>query len=111
MARVVLAGVELIFFIVPSLGQTFVLFWISVEDTVDNPGMCLLLLSSTYTESRPFLVPPHQQGGWGYTRADPSIPKRDIPCHTVSCSAYKAEERRRKGGTLGMKVFIFPSQC
>jgi len=38
---------------------------------VHDTGMFSLLLSSAYTESRPFLplTPPHQRGGWGYTRS------------------------------------------
>ena len=63
----VLAGIELIFFIVVSMG----LFWICAENSVDNTEMFPLLLSSADTGSRPFLLltPSHQQAGWGYTRS------------------------------------------
>jgi len=59
MGVLVLAGLELIYFIVASM------FWICAEHSADNTGMFSLLLSSVYTQSRPFLLltPPHQQGG------------------------------------------------
>jgi len=46
------------------------MFWICAENSVDNTGMFLLLLSSAYTEPRPFLLLTlaHQQVGWGCTR-------------------------------------------
>jgi len=46
-------------------------FWICAENGVDNAKMFLLLLTSAYTESRPFLLlaPPHQRVGWGCTRS------------------------------------------
>jgi len=42
---------------------------ICAENSVDNTVR--LLLSSAYTESRPFLLLtlPHQQEGWGWTRS------------------------------------------
>ena len=45
--------------------------WICAGNSVDNTGMFWLLLSSAYTESRPFLLltPPHQRAGWGFTRS------------------------------------------
>ena len=45
------------------------MFWICAENSVNNTEMFLLLLSSAYTEPRPFLLltPPHQQVGWGCT--------------------------------------------
>ena len=81
--------------------------------------MFLLLLSSAYTESRPFLLltPPHQRAGWGCTRSwegtqlgqlTPTA-QRDIPDHMTSCSAYKAGGRRGKAGTIGAMAFVFPS--
>jgi len=32
------------------------MIWVCAENSVDNTGMFLLLLSSAYTESRPFLL-------------------------------------------------------
>jgi len=97
-----LAGIELIFFTVASMGLCFGF----VPKSVDNTGMFLLLLSSSYTASRPLLLLPplHQRVGWGYTRnwegtqlrqLTPND-QRDIPYHMVLCSAYKAGVRRRK---------------
>ena len=95
------------------------MFWICAENSVDNTGMFSLLLSSAYTESRPFLLltAPHQRGGWGCTRSwEGTQPgqltptdQRDIPYRMASCSAYKAGRRRRKGGTFGVMSFVFPS--
>ena len=61
----VLAGVEFIFFIVASIGLCFGFVLEAV--VIDNTGMFSLLLSSAYTELRPFLLltPPHQRAGWG----------------------------------------------
>ena len=94
------------------------MFWTCDENSVDNTGMFALLLSSAYTESRPFLLltPPHQQEGWGCTRTWEGTQlgqltptdQRDIPHHMASCSAYKAGGRRRKGGTFGVMAFVFP---
>lgn len=55
---------------VMGLAGTITTIWLcfgSVLKSVDNTGMSLLLLSSTYTESRPFLLltPPHQQVAGG----------------------------------------------
>ena len=93
--------------------------WICAENSVDNTGMFSLLLSSAYTESRPFLLltPPHQRVGWGCTRSWegtqpgqlPPAAQRDIPDHRMSCSAHKAGGRRRKGGTFRVTAFVFPS--
>ena len=95
----VLAGVELIFFTVAGKG-------LCAGNSVDNTGMFSLLLSSAYTESRPFLLltAPHQQGGWGCTKSweDTQLgqltptDQRDTAYHMMSCSAYKAG--RRQGG-------------
>ena len=97
------------------------MFWICDENSVDNTGMFSLLLSSAYTESRPFLLlkPPHQRVGWGCTRGREGTQpgqltptdQRAIPYHMTSCSAYKAGGRRRKGGTLGVMVFLKPHCC
>ena len=66
-------------------------FWICAGNSADNTGMFSLLLSSAYTESRPFLLltPPHQRGGWGCTRSWEGTQRgqltptdqRDIPYH------------------------------
>ena len=47
------------------------MFWISEDNTVDNTFMFRLLLSSSYTVSRPslFLTLPCQRVGWGCTRS------------------------------------------
>jgi len=46
------------------------MFLFCAENSVDNILMFQLMLSSAYTESRPFqlLTPPHQQVGWGCIR-------------------------------------------
>ena len=65
------------------------MFRICAETRVDNTEMLLLLLSSAYTESRPFLLltPPHQRGGWGCTRSP--------CCRTSQRSALQTERRRQ----------------
>ena len=83
------------------------MFWICAENSIDNTEMFLLLLSSAYIESRPFLLltPPHQWAGWRCTRrwegTQPGqltpADQRDIPYHMASCSAYKAGGKRRRG--------------
>jgi len=95
------------------------MFWICAENGVDNKEMFLLLSSSAYTASRPFLLltPFHQQTGLGCKRSwEKTYPgqltstdQRDIPCHMTSCSAYKMGRSRRKGGTFEVMAFIFPS--
>ena len=35
--------------------------------------------------------------------------QRDIPYHMTSCSAVKPGGRSRKGGTFGVRAFVFPS--
>jgi len=35
--------------------------------------------------------------------------QRDVPYHMMSCSTYKVGGRRRKRKTLGVTVFVFPS--
>uniref|UniRef100_A0A8B9YXA4 non-specific serine/threonine protein kinase n=1 Tax=Buteo japonicus TaxID=224669 RepID=A0A8B9YXA4_9AVES len=81
------------------------MFWICAENSVDNAEMFQLLLSSAYTESRPFLLltPPHQQVGWGCTRSwertqlgqlTPND-QRDIPDHMTSCSFHNRADGRR----------------
>ena len=60
------------------------MFWVCAENSVDNTGMFSLLLSSAYTESRPFLLPTppasrlgvHKElGGDTAGTADPNCPK------------------------------------
>ena len=82
--------------------------------------MVLLLLSSAYTEPRPFplLAPPCQRDGWECTRSwegtqtgqVTQTDQRDIPYHMMSCSVYK-ELGGRGGGAaaFGVMVFVFPS--
>jgi len=107
----VLAGVELIFFTVASMRLCFGF----VLKTVSIIGKSSFLLSSAYTVSRPFLLltPPHQRVGWGCIRSwEGTQPgqltpadQRDVPYRRMSCSAYKAEGRRRKGRTLSVMAF------
>jgi len=110
----ILAGVELFFFIVDSMGLCFGFMLTSVDDT----WMFYLLPSRAYTDSRPFLplTLPHKEGGWGCTssweatqlaRLTPTD-QRDIPCHKISCSAYKAGGIKRKGQRS--ELWCLPSQ-
>lgn len=52
------------------------------------------------TAPRPFLLftAPHQSGGWGCTRiwVGTQLSLADERDHMVSCSVYKAEEKRRE---------------
>ena len=96
------------------------MFWICAEDSVGNTGMFSLLLSSAYTEPRPFLLlpPPHQRGGWGGIRSWEGTQlgqltptdQRDIPDHKMSCSAYKAGGRRRKRGVVQSDGICLPKR-
>lgn len=76
-------------------------FWICAGNRVDNTGMFKLLLSSSYTELRPFqpFTLPYQWVDWESTCLGQltSVDHRDIPDQIASCSAYKARGRRRKG--------------
>lgn len=80
--------------------------WICAGNTIDNSGIFLLLLNSTSTEWRFFLLltPLHQQGVWGWTRIwkwtqvgqlTPSD-QRDTPDCMASSSAYKSGEEGRE---------------
>lgn len=79
----VLVGVESILFIV--VVKCSAVFWICASISVDNTGMFSLLMGSTCTEPRAFLLltPLHQRGGWGCSRgwgdtartAEPNWPK------------------------------------
>lgn len=46
------------------------IFWICDENSLENRGVFILLLSRVYTASRLFLFlnPSHQRGGWGCPR-------------------------------------------
>ena len=94
------------------------MFYSCAANRVGSTGMCSLWPSSAHTEPRPFLLltPPHQPAGWGYARSragtqlgqlTPADP-RDVPCHTASCSAYKAGGGRRKGGTSRVMALCLP---
>jgi len=77
--------------------------------------MFSLLLSSAYTESRPFVLLTLllQQVGWGCTRSWDGTQlgqltppdQRDIPYPMASCSAYKVWGRRR-GDIRGDGVYL-----
>jgi len=83
------------------------MFWTCDENSVDNTAKLLLMLSSAYTESRPFLflTPHHQRVGWGYTSTwEGTQPgqltptdQRGILYHMESCSAYQARGSRKGG--------------
>ena len=114
----VLAWIELIFFIVASMRLCFGF----VLETVLIIQGCFRYCWAVLTQSRPFLLltPPHQRVGWGCTRSWEGTQlgrltptdQRDIPYHMMSCSAYKAGRRRRKGGdTFGVMAFVLPSNC
>jgi len=95
------------------------MFWLSAESGVANTGMLQLQLRSAYTESRPFLLltPPASRLGmhrsWEGTQLGQLTPtdQKDIPYHMTSCSSCKAGRRRRKEGTFGVMMFVFPSNC
>ena len=96
------------------------MFWICAGNSVDNSGMFSLLLSSAYTESRPFLLltPPYQRVGWGWAKSwEGTQPEQltppdqsDIPDHMTLYSATKAVGKE-EGGTFGIVAFVFPSTC
>lgn len=76
------------------------------QNGVDNSGVFLLLMSSTYTDPKAALLPTPPERSWEgqMTPAD----QRNIPHEMVSCSACRAEERR-KGRTFGVMEFVFPT--
>jgi len=94
------------------------MFWICDPRTVDNTEMFSFLLSSTYTDSRSFLllIPPHQRVGWGCTRIWEGTQlgqltptdQRDIPYHDVMLS-IQSWGKKKKAGDTGMTVFVFSS--
>lgn len=95
------AGMELIVFTVARMRLCF--------GTVLETGMFSLLLSSTFTEPRPFLplVPPVSRLGVHKelegTQLTPTYP-RDIPDHGTSCSAWNTG--RRNWGIWGDGVCV-----
>lgn len=97
-AVLVLAGAELLFFIIPGMRLCFGF----VLETVDNSGIFSLSLSSTYTAPRPFLFlsPPHQcvvrgtqEVGRGHSLDSWPQLTKGIP-HMMLCSPYKSGGRR-----------------
>ena len=113
----VLAGVELIFFIVASMGLCF--GFICVGNSVGNTGMFQLLLSSAYTASRPFLLltPPHQGVGWGCTRSWEGTQlgqltptdQRDIPYHMYDVMlSNKSWGKKEERGDIGSDGVCLP---
>ena len=110
-----LAGIELIFFIVVTMVFCIRFVLKAVLIIQEFFSYCWAVL----TESMSFLLltPSHQQVGWGYTISwEATQPgqltptdQRDIPCHMMSCSACKAERRKRKWGTFEVNAFVFPS--
>ena len=93
---------------------------IRAENSLDNRGMFWFLLTSAYTESRPFqlLMPPHQQVGWGCTMSwkgtQPGqlTPKdqRDTPDHIMSHFVIKTWGKTKGGReNSGILVFVFPT--
>ena len=85
------------------------MFGIFAEDSVDdnNAEMFSLLLSSSYTESRPFLLltPPHQWVGWGCTRSWEGTQlgqltpadQRDMIPYDVMLSIWSSRKKEERG--------------
>jgi len=82
------------------------MFWICAENSVDNIGMFLLLLSRAYTESRPFLLltPPARRlgvhkklGGDTARTADPSWPKGCPTPFDVMLNIYRWGKKNEGG--------------
>lgn len=72
------------------------MFLICVEKSVDKTILLWVLLSSAYTESRPFLflLQPCQRGGWGFTRRWEGkqlghLTPTDPTFHLMSCYKIK----------------------
>ena len=95
------------------------MFQICAENGADDTGMFSLLLSSAYTESRPFplLTPPHQRRGWGCGRSWEGTQlgqltpadQRDIPYHMMSYAQHiKLGEEEGKWVTFGVMAFCLP---
>ena len=111
-----LAGIELTFFTVASMG----LFWVCAENSVDNTRMFLLPWSSAYTEARTFLLltPPQQWGGWGAHAAGRGHSQDSWP--QLAQGMFHAIRRHAqhvklgdggRGETFGVMAFVFPSNC
>ena len=114
----VLAGIELIFFIVASMGQCFGF----VLKTVLITQRCFSYCWAGLTQSQglfcfsPQPTSEQAEGGtrsWEGTQPGQLTPtdQKDIPDHMTSCLAYKAGGRRRNRGTFGVTTFVFPSHC
>lgn len=87
-------------------GRCDAMFWIYDLNSADDAPVFLLLLSSVYTVSRPFLLlpPPQQQGGvWGLggdTAGTPQQMEEESYSTWHLAEQSLLEERRRKGGHL-----------
>jgi len=103
----VLAGIEIIFFIVSSMGSCFGF----VLKTVSMTQGCFCHYQ-VKAFSAPHTTPPasglgvHKKLG-GDTAG--TTDQKDSPYCMTSCSAFKAGGRRRKGGKFGVMVFVSPS--
>ena len=113
MSVLLLAGVELVFLPVASMGLCF---GFVLKTGPDNTEMFLLLLSRAYTEPRPFLlfILPCCQGCtgcWEETQAGQMIPtdQRTILYHMASCSVYKSEGKQGEGEGCS-ECWCLPSQ-
>ena len=97
----VLASVELIFFIVASIRQCI---GFMLKTVLMVTQRLFNFVSRAYTESTPFLLltPLHQRVAWGCTRrwAGKQMwqltqsDQKNIPSRMTSCSTYKARGRR-----------------
>lgn len=93
-------------------------FGFLLKKSVYPMGMFQLLLSSAYTQSRPFmfLTSLQQWEGWVCNRiwertqmGQLTLTERsDIPYCMTSCSAYKCQKRRRKGGDVQCHAVYIP---
>lgn len=74
----ILAATKLIFFTAPEKGA---MLWICAWNSIDSTGMFLLLLSSTCTVSRTFLLltPLYWGGGWPCTSYEETQPGQQTP--------------------------------
>jgi len=100
-------GIELFFFVVASMGLRFEFVLKSVLIMQGCFSYCWAVVTQ---ESSPFLllIPSPQRIGWWCKRSwektqleqPTTAAQRDIPCHMISCSAYKSGGRRSKGGTF-----------
>ena len=105
---------QLIFFIAAGMGLC-VRFLLETVLVIEG---CFSRCRAVLTQSQGlFCFSTHQWITWGCSRicegAQPEQPTpadhRVIPYQTMSCSAYKAGWRRRKGRTSGVMAFVFPS--